>query len=398
MPAVPCSHGQIRARNTHKGGDLFRTDGTSRVHQNFCHQEKRMRLRKFFSCCIALLLCLAISAPAFSAPLTKVRTAWMDEHETFLIWYAKEKGWDKEVGLDIEILYFGSGMAILNALPAGEWVFAGMGAVPAMMGALRYNTYVIGNANEEALINRVLVRPDSPIAKVKGWNKDYPEVYGSPETVRGKTFLATTLTSSHYALSTWLNVLGLKDSDVVIKNMDQSQVVGAFENNIGDGIAIWAPHTFIVQEKGGVVFAGDIVHCKKSNPIVLIADTKYAEAHPDVAAKFLSVYMRAVDLMKNTPPKQFVEEYQKFYLEFVGKEYNYNQALLDLETHPLSNIDEQLAIFDDSKGPSQAQLHQSDIAAFFSNVGRITADEAAKVADGKYATNKYLKLLKEQQK
>ena len=138
----------------------------------------------------------------------------------------------------------------------------------------------------------------------------------------------TTLTSSHYALSTWLNVLGLKDSDVVIKNMDQSQVVGAFENNIGDGIAIWAPHTFIVQEKGGVVFAGDIVHCKKSNPIVLIADTKYAEAHPDVAAKFLSVYMRAVDLMKNTPPKQFVEEYQKFYLEFVGKEYNYNQALL----------------------------------------------------------------------
>ena len=135
-----------------------------------------MRLRKFFSCCIALLLCLAISAPAFSAPLTKVRTAWMDEHETFLIWYAKEKGWDKEVGLDIEILYFGSGMAILNALPAGEWVFAGMGAVPAMMGALRYNTYVIGNANEEALINRVLVRPDSPIAKVKGWNKDYPRL------------------------------------------------------------------------------------------------------------------------------------------------------------------------------------------------------------------------------
>ena len=122
----------------------------------------------------------------------------MDEHETFLIWYAKEKGWDKEVGLDIEILYFGSGMAILNALPAGEWVYAAMGAVPAMMGALRYDTYVIGNANEEALINRVLVRPDSPIAKVKGWNKDYPDVLGSPETVKGKTFLTTTVSSAHY--------------------------------------------------------------------------------------------------------------------------------------------------------------------------------------------------------
>ena len=381
--------------------------------------------KRFLGIMAAALCVLNLTVgSAFSADLVKVPTAWLDEHETFLMWYAKEKGWDKEAGLDIEMKLFNSGPDILNALPAGEWRFAAVGALPAMlgnlrygtsiiaqanneaalctsvvmMGALRYNTYVIANADEEFLINRVLVRPDSPIAKVKGWNKDYPEVYGSPETVRGKTFLATTLTSSHYALSTWLHVLGLKDSDVVIKNMDQSQVVGAFENNIGDGIAIWAPHTFIVQEKGGVVFAGDIVHCKKSNPIVLIADTKYAEAHPDVAAKFLSVYMRAVDLMKNTPPKQFVEEYQKFYLEFVGKEYNYNQALLDLETHPLSNIDEQLAIFDDSKGPSQAQLHQSDIAAFFSGVGRITADEAAKVADGKYATNKYLKLLKEQQK
>lgn len=356
-------------------------------------------LKKWIALAMAAVFVLSISGAAMAAgKLVKVPTAWMDEHETFLMWYAKEKGWDKEAGLDVEIKYFNSGADILNALPSGEWVFAGMGAVPAMLGNLRYDTIIIANGNDESMTNGVVVRKDSPISKVKGWNKDYPDVLGSPETVKGKTFLVTTVSSAHYALSSWLNVLGLKDSDVVIKNMDQAQAVGAFENNIGDGIAIWAPHTFIVQEKGGVVFAGDIVHCKKSNPIVLIADTKYAEAHPDVAAKFLSVYMRAVDLMKNTPPKQFVEEYQKFYLEFVGKEYNYNQALLDLETHPLSNIDEQLAIFDDSKGPSQAQLHQSDIAAFFSGVGRITADEAAKVADGKYATDKYLKLLKEQQK
>ena len=138
-------------------------------------------------------LCNAASA----APLTMIRTGWMDSYETFAIWYAKEKGWDKEAGLDLEILYFTSGMAILNALPSGEWQYAAIGAVPAMMGALRYNTYVIANADEEFLINRVLVRPDSPIAKVKGWNKDYPEVLGSPETVKGKTFLTTTVSSAH---------------------------------------------------------------------------------------------------------------------------------------------------------------------------------------------------------
>lgn len=336
---------------------------------------------------------------AFAADVIKVPTAWLDEQETFLMWYAKGKGWDKEAGLDIEMKLFNSGPDILNALPAGEWHFAALGALPAMLGNLRYNTSIIAHANNEAaLCTSVVVRADSPIAKVKGWNKDYPEVYGSPETVRGKTFLATTLTSSHYALSTWLSVLGLKDKDVIIKNMDQAQAVGAFENNIGDGVAIWAPYTFIIQEKYDVVFAGDIVHCKKSNPIVIIADSKYAEAHPEVTVKFLGVYMRAVDFMKKMDPKDLVKQYQEFYLEFVGKEYNAQQALLDLETHPLINIDEQLALFDDSKGPSPAQLHQADIALFFSSVGRISQQEASKVSDGKYATNRYLKMLKAQQK
>ena len=356
--------------------------------------------KAFLSFMTATLCVLQLTVGgASAAELVKVPTGWLDEHETFLMWYAKEKGWDKEAGLDIELKLFNSGPDILSALPAGEWHFAAVGALPAMLGNLRYGTTIIAQANNEAAYcTSVVVREDSPIAKVKGWNKDYPDVYGSPETVRGKTFLATTLTSSHYALSTWLNVLGLSDKDVTIKNMDQAQALGAFENNIGDGVAIWAPHTFIIQEKGGVVFAGDIVKCKKSNPIVLIADTKYAEAHPEVAAKFLSVYLRAVDMMKKTPPKEMVKEYQRFYLEFVGKNYTTSQALLDLETHPVSGLDEQLAIFDDSKGPSQAQKHQADIASFFTTVGRITDAEAAKVADGKYATDKYLKLLKAEQK
>ena len=349
---------------------------------------------------VAALVCLVqLALPVQAADLVKVPTAWLDEHETFLIWYAKEKGWDKEAGLDIEMKLFSSGPDILTALPAGEWVFGAVGALPAMLGNLRHGISIIAYANNEAEdCTSVVVREDSSIARVKGWNKDYPEVYGDPETVKSKTFLVTTLTSSHYALSNWLNVLGLKDSDVVIKNMDQAQALGAFENNIGDGVAIWAPYTFIIKEKGGVVFAGDIVKCKKSNPIVLIADTKYAEEHPDVVAKFLGVYMRGVEMLKKTTPEAILDEYQRFYLEFVGKPYNRNQALMDLKTHPVYSLDEQLAIFDDSKGPSQAQLHQQDVAAFFSKVGRISPEEAAKVQDGTYATGKYLKLLKEQQK
>ena len=96
-----------------------------------------------------------------------------------------------------------------------------MGGVPAMMGNLRYGTSVIAIGNDESMTNSVLVRPDSPIAKVKGYNKDFPEVLGSPDTVKGKTFLTTTVSSAHYALSVWLRVLGLTEKDIVLKNMDQ---------------------------------------------------------------------------------------------------------------------------------------------------------------------------------
>ncbi len=351
-----------------------------------------MRCKRLLTLLLVAMFCFTLAASASAKKLTKIPTAWMDEHETFLMWYAVEKGWDKEVGLDIEILYFSSGMDILNALPSGSWVFAGMGGVPAMMGNLRYGTSVIAIGNDESMTNSVLVRADSPIAKAKGYNKDYPEVLGSPETVKGKEFLTTTVSSAHYALSSWLKVLGLTDADVTIKNMDQAQALAAFDNGIGDGVALWAPHMYAGEDKGWRIVS-DLNKCKVGNPIVLIADTKYAEANPEVAAKFLAVYLRAVNMLQKEPLENLVSEYQRFFLEWAGKNYNAKLSLTDLKTHPVFNLEEQLALFDESKGSSTAQQWQAAIAKFFASVGSINQDELAKVGDGKYATGKYLKLI-----
>mgnify|MGYP003360241728 CR=1 FL=1 len=342
---------------------------------------------------LAVVLFITFSCAAFAAAPVKLRTAWLDEHEAFLVWYAKEKGWDKEEGLDIEMLLFSSGMAQLNALPAGEWVLAGTGAVPGMMGALRYGTYTIAVTNDESYTNALLLRPDSPILKTKGYNKDYPEVYGHPDDVRGKTFLITTMSSPHFTLSHWLRVLGLKESDVTIKNIDQAQGLAAFDSGIGDGVALWAPHMYAGQEKGWKI-AGDLHMCKVGNPIVLIADTAYAEKNPEITAKFLSIYLRAVNMLQKEPLESLVPEYQRFFLEWAGKNYSPELSLTDLKTHPVYNLEEQLALFDTSKGMSTAQKWQSDIAKFFASVGSINKDELKKVENGAYATDKYLKLVK----
>ncbi len=351
-----------------------------------------MRFTKLISAFAAAALCISLSGAAFAANLVKVPTAWMDEHETFLMWYAKEKGWDKQAGLDVDIQYFDSGMAILNALPSGSWVFAGLGGVPAMMGNLRYDTQVIAIGNDESLTNAVLVRADSPIAKVKGASKTAPEVLGSAETVKGKTFLCTTVSSAHYALSSWLKSIGLTDKDVTIKNMDQAQALAAFDNGIGDGVALWAPHLYKGEEKGWKV-AGNLHMTHTGNPIVLIADKKYAEKNPEVTAKFLGVYLRAVNMLQKEPLESLVSEYQRFFLEWAGKNYTKELSLTDLKTHPVFNLEQQLALFDASKGMSTAQSWQSEIAKFFAGVGSINASELKKVESGSYATDKYLKLV-----
>ena len=95
--------------------------------------------------------------------------------------------------------------------------------------------------------------------------------------------------------------------------------------------------------------------CRLASPCVLVADRKYADAHPDVTAKFLSIYLRAADMLQHEPLESLVPEYRRFFMEWAGKDYSAELSLLDLQTHPVANLDEQLAMFDASKGQSKAQ-------------------------------------------
>ena len=143
---------------------------------------------------LAVVLFITFSCAAFAAAPVKLRTAWLDEHEASSSGMPKKKGGTKrKAGHRNAPLLVRHGPA--QRPSRREWVLAGTGAVPGMMGALRYGTYTIAVTNDESYTNALLLRPDSPILRTKGYNKDYPEVYGHPDDVRGKTFLITTMSS-----------------------------------------------------------------------------------------------------------------------------------------------------------------------------------------------------------
>lgn len=341
--------------------------------------------------CLALTLALCGSAMA-QAKVVTLNTSWQPEHETFIPWLAKEKGWDKEEGLEFKLNYFDSGMAQIEALPAKQWTLGGTGGVPMMFGALRHGAYLIGIGNDESVTNAVLVRPNSPILKTKGFNKDYPEVYGKPEDVKGKTILVTTISSGHYAMSLWLKALGLKESDVVIKNMDPAQCVAAFESGVGDAVVLWAPQMYNGMAKGWKI-ASDVKTAGGFVPIVLIGDKKFCDENPEVVAKFLKIYFRGIDLLKKEGVK-LAPEYKKFLKTWAGMDMTDEQIRMDIEMHPVFTLDEQLKMFDASAGPSQIQKWQTDLVKFFTSLGRLKTTEGEKLLSGFYINDKYIKALK----
>jgi NitT/TauT family transport system substrate-binding protein/sulfonate transport system substrate-binding protein len=341
---------------------------------------------------LAAVLVFVFSGVQAQAPM-KLKTCWMPEFETFFPWLAHQKGWDKEEGLDLDLLFFDSGMAILEALPAKQWVLGSVGGVPMCIGALRYDSYEMGMGDDESIANNVYVRPDSPIFKTKGFNKDYPDVYGSPETVKGKTILVTTVSSVHFAMSMWLKTLGLKDSDVKIQQMDQSSIIPAFEKGIGDVACLWAPYCYQAEQKGWKK-AADVKACGAAIPEVLICDKTFGDQHPDIVAKFLHVYLRSTNwFLKYGSRPEVVELYQKFLKDWGGMNQTPEMCKMDLDAHPTFNLKGQLELFDSSKGPSKALRWQQAIAEFFTAQGRLTQDEFTQVSKKNYVTDKFLKMV-----
>ncbi|MHB8156494.1 MAG: ABC transporter substrate-binding protein [Desulfocucumaceae bacterium] len=320
-----------------------------------------------------------------------IRVSHQPEFETFQTYQAMQEGLDKKAGVEFKLVYFDSGMPQIEALPANQWDVGATGGVPMLMGALRYDAYMIGLANDESLANVVMARPDSPVLQKKGADPKFPEIYGTADQIKGKTILATTVSSGHYGMSSYLKALGLKDTDVKIQNLEQAQAVAAFESGKGDMVALWSPFMYTGLQKGWkIVASSDQVGANV--PLVLMANKKFADEHPDQVVKFLDVYFQGIDKMKKEKTNLW-EPYQKFLKDWGGIEISKEDAIMDIEKHPVYDLKEQLAMFDNSKGPSQMDQSMAGIADFFTAQGKFTPEEKEKVMKSGFINDKFLKML-----
>lgn len=176
--------------------------------------------------------------------------------------------------------------------------------------------------------------------------------------------------------------------------MDQASIITSFEKGVGDIACLWAPYTIVAENKGWK----QVSNIKKAGatlPIVLVGDRYFCDRNPELVAKFLRVYLRSVDYLKNRGSSpEVVKLYQKFMKEWCGQDMSEENCKKDIDTHPVWNLEEQLELFDTSKGESTVAKRQRMIAEFFTSQGSFKQEELDRINKSEYVTDKFLKMVK----
>ncbi len=290
---------------------------------------------------------------------------------------AEEKGWWKEVGLKVTITNFPAGAPQIAA--SKSWDVGYTGAVPAVLGAVRFNLHTFAFSDDQSATNALYVRGANADAIVK-----------TPASLKGGTVFLTGNSTVDLAARSCMQKFGLAKGDVTVRSMGQAEIIAAMSSGSADVGGLWAPNTYTVEEKAGAKLLCSGKDAGVVIPGNLVVRADWAKENPQLVAKFLAVYLRAQRVMAANR-KDAVAVMKRHY--DVGG-VNISEAAMNKEfdLRPTFDLAGQLAMFNRGAQPSRGDTTMNTIAAFMKEVGSLRADEA--LPDPKsYVTDEYLKLI-----
>lgn len=215
------------------------------------------------------------------------------------LYYARDKGLFEDAGLNVEIETFSSGMTINEALTAGELDMAANGMASVYILPTELFSYV-GDATINEGGQEMYCRSDSDAAKA-GKFENTPYV-GSPETVKGKTFLGLGGNTPQYNAIGYAEALGLTAEDIDFVNMDHASAYEAFISGQGDFLATTPPYSSILDADPAytkVASLADVMGAPLMDSIVVTNDM-LNDHHDDVIA-FVECCYEAMDMLVADP-------------------------------------------------------------------------------------------------
>ncbi|HIT89438.1 MAG TPA: ABC transporter substrate-binding protein [Candidatus Merdenecus merdavium] len=250
--------------------------------------------------------------------------------------YMMDHGLDVENGFKIETVYFANGGAMNEALAADEWEVGTLSAAAvnslAIYGA--YNVADIGHS-EGGLYT--LVAEDSPIAKVKGSNPSYPDIYGDADTVKGSVIATNTGTISHLNVIKWLEAIGLTIDDVEIVSMDFPSAYQALLTGNCDIAALNPPTSYQAEEEGYVV-SSSLTTLQVPQYDSIISSAKAHDERADVVTNYIKAFFQATDALY-ADPEMATQLLYDWYTEN-GSDTTMESCAIEIETRPFVTSEE----------------------------------------------------------
>lgn len=325
----------------------------------------------------ALALLLGATACAASAQaLTPIKVSYQIAYWALPIYIATEKNWWAEVGLKPEFVVYPAGAQQIAGAASKSWDVGGTGSPPAVLGAQRYGILTVGLSNDESAANGVMARKDK-VAAIKA---------NPAKEIKGQQVLLSPNSTGEYATVSCLKKWGLQRSDVSVVTLAPAQLVSAYIGGNGLLAGTWAPNIYKLNEEMGAEVVCSGKDAGAMVPGALIARGDFAKQNPELVAKFLAVYLRAVAYQKANPA-EFMSNLRKLF-EANGIKLKDDYLKTEME-RPIYPLDEQLKLLARGDGKSSADASFAALSEYLKSVGTLT-----EVPDPKtYLTDEYLKLV-----
>ncbi|HIK56748.1 MAG TPA: ABC transporter substrate-binding protein [Synechococcales cyanobacterium M55_K2018_004] len=224
------------------------------------------------------------------------------------IYIALEKGFYKELGLELEKVVFGSNPEANTAFLAGQ--VDGVTTVPSEAVLMAANgkdfraVYVIDTSNGG----------DSILARNK-----FPDV----QSFKGQRVALERNGVSHFFFLEVLSQAGLKESDVQIINLTPDAAAAAYQAGNVEIAVTYAPFLFSAneaQKDGRIIFDSSMLKLPTAIADVAIFDTTFVEQNPAAIAAFVRGSLKGLEYFEANRPEG---------LEIAGKELGLTPAELD---------------------------------------------------------------------
>lgn len=290
---------------------------------------------------------------------------------------ASEMNWWQDAGLRITITDFPAGAPQIAA--SSSWDVGYTGSVPAVLGAARFNLHTIAFSDDQSATNALMVG---------GPRVD--EIIEDPTLLRGGTVFLTGNSTVDLAARSCLQNFGLSQGEVTVRSMGQAEIIAAMSAGSAEVGGLWAPNTYTVEERVGAQKLCSGADAGVMVPGNMVVRADWAEANPELVARFLAVYLRA---------QVWLADHREEAVEMMRKHYdaggvNISEAAMhqEFDLRPTFDLAGQLALFNRDNGASEADVAMNTIAEFMKEVGSLRADEALPDPEI-YVTDAYLRLI-----